>query len=112
MLACCIYLPQAPASSFIFLIGIWICAIFVCQDDFEHAYVCAACGFSIAICELRNMQQASIVGRVRYVTLYIADKANKRLRTRPRLGYKKLDLYKTINNQLQKYLLAAFTYNL
>ena len=51
----------------------------------------------------KYMQQASIVGRVRYVTLYIADKPNKRLRTRPRLGYKKLDLYKTINNQLQKW---------
>ena len=32
------------------------------------------------------MQQASIVGRVRYVTLYIADKANKRLGTRQRLA--------------------------
>ena len=42
MLACCIYLLQAPASSFIFLIGVLICAILVCQDDFEHAYVCAA----------------------------------------------------------------------
>ena len=39
MLACCIYLLQALASSVIFLIGILICAIFVCQDDFEHAYV-------------------------------------------------------------------------
>ena len=33
---------ESKGSSFIFLIGILICAIFVCQDDFEHAYVCAA----------------------------------------------------------------------
>ena len=32
------------------------------------------------------MQQASIVGRVPYVTLYIVDKANKRLGTRQRLA--------------------------
>ena len=50
----------------------------------------------------KYMQQASIVGRVRYVTVYIADKPNKRLGTRQILAYKKLDLYKTINNQLQK----------
>ena len=27
----------SEGSSFIFLIGILICAILVCQDDFEHA---------------------------------------------------------------------------
>jgi hypothetical protein len=36
------YLLRAPASSPLFLTYISICAIFVCQDDFEHAYVCAA----------------------------------------------------------------------
>ena len=35
-------LLRAPASSPLFLTYISICAIFVCQDDFEHAYVCAA----------------------------------------------------------------------
>ena len=33
---------RAPASSPLFLTYITICAIFVCQDDFEHAYLCAA----------------------------------------------------------------------
>ena len=37
-----LYLLRAPASSPLFLTYISICAIFVCQDDFEHAYVCAA----------------------------------------------------------------------
>ena len=40
-----------------------------------------------------------------YVTLYhFADKANKRLGTRQGLAYKKLDLYKPINNQSQKWM--------
>jgi hypothetical protein len=37
-----ILLLRAPAGSPLFLTYISICAIFVCQDDFEHAYVCAA----------------------------------------------------------------------
>ena len=63
------------------------------NQDADQEYEAASLACS------KYMQQASIVGRVRYVTLYIADKANKRLGTRQRLAYKKLDLYKTINNQ-------------
>ena len=46
------YLLRAPASSPLFLTCNWICAIFVCQDDFEHS-VCTCCGFIISYMRTR-----------------------------------------------------------
>jgi hypothetical protein len=59
----CILL-RAPASSPLFLTYISICAIFVCQDDFEHAYVCAAVS-SLVILMLHNRWEICL--RMRYI---------------------------------------------